>query len=162
MFTELLAESEFPAQGYFFIIVMVFSFLKWLFGKLTNKDEGEKPESLGSIFEQFIQQRDQVTPPPIQLTRAERTRITSVPPVHQQAKSQPPSSQFSSVDIEKERIAKIKRSQTPMNSAIQAKVVVENDNTAIRKKFRSKDGLRQAIIARQILGPPKALSGEKF
>ena len=162
MFTELLAESEFPAQGVLFIIVMIFSFLKWLFDKLTSKKEGGEPGTLESLYDQYrediVQRQTQVTPPPIQPVRAERPRVSASPPAIQRPASKP---KFSSVDIEKARISKIKKSQQSANdSSIKAKG--DSDNTAIRKKLRSKDGLRQAIIARQILGPPKAFTGQKF
>ena len=161
MFTELLAESEFPAQGVLFIIVMIFSFLKWLFDKLTSKKEGDEPGTLESLYDQYrediVQRQTQVTPPPIQPVRAEQPRVSDSPPAIQRPVSKP---KFSSVDIEKARISKLKRSQQSTNSTVKAKG--DCDNIAIRKKLRSKEGLRQAIIARQILGPPKAFTGQKF
>lgn len=161
MFTELLAESEFPAQGVLFIIVMIFSFLKWLFDKLTSKKEGDAPGTLESLYDQYrediVQRQTPVTPPPIQQVRAEQPRVSASPPAIQRPAANP---KFSSVDIEKVRISKLKKSQQSTNSSVKAKG--DCDNTAIRKKLRSKDGLRQAIIARQILGPPKAFTGQKF
>ena len=161
MFTELLAESEFPAQGVLFIIVMIFSFLKWLFDKLTSKKEGDAPGTLESLYDQYrediVQRQTQVTPPPIQPVRAEQPHLNASPPAIQRPAA---NTKFSSMDSENARNSILNNSQKSPHNSVKAKG--DCDNTAIRKKLRSKDGLRQAIIARQILGPPKAFTGQKF
>ena len=165
MFTELLAESEFPAQGVLFLIVMVFSFLKWLFGKLTTKKEDGDSETLESLYdhyrEEIIQRQTQVTQPPIKPVSAIAPSIATAPPALSQTDAgfKP---QYSSLDIEKARIAKLKKSQQISSSKATTVVHSTSDSTPLSKKLRTKDGLRQAIIARQILGPPKALSGQTY
>ena len=166
MFTELLAEAEFPPQGILFLIVLVFSFLKWLFGKLTSKKEGAEPGVLESLYDQYrediIQRQTQVTPPSIKPVSANLADIAARPPVLPQA-SAAPEPKFSSVDIEKARIAKIKWSQqTVTHSGVQNKARSNSYKTPLRKKLRSKNGLRKAIIARQVLGPPKGLPDHNF
>jgi hypothetical protein len=166
MFTGLLAEAEFPPQAVLFLIVLVFSFLKWLFGKLISKKEGAEPGVLESLYDQYrediIQRQTQVTPPSRRPVSSNSTSIAATPPILPQANAVP-EHKFSSVDIEKARIAKIKRSQqTVTHSGIQNKARSNSYKTPLRKKLRSKDGLRKAIIARQVLGPPKGLPDHNF
>ena len=167
MFTELLAESDFPAQGILFIIVIIFSFLKWLFGKLVNKKEEGEQGALESLYDQYrdeIRQRQsQVTHPPVKPDTS-HLNVATAPPVLPQKtqKPKPQKPKFSSVDIEKARIAKLTRSNQRRSTGVVSKASQAVDTIAIRKKLHSKEGLRQVIIARQILGPPRGLSEYKF
>ncbi|MEO1857375.1 MAG: hypothetical protein ABGY95_08455 [Rubritalea sp.] len=160
MFTELLAETDIPAQGVLFIIVMIFSFLKWLFGKLIAKKEEDDSDIFESLYEEsredIVQRQKQISPPSIKKPTVTRPlEKPSSPPKLPQQIQQP---RYSSADIEKAGKSTTKKLPLTIGDPIKSKTIGESDSSVIRKKIRSKDGLRQAIIARQILGPPKTLA----
>ena len=174
MFTELLAESEIPPQAILFIIVMVFSFLKWLFGKFTEKKEEGDSSTLESLYDQY---RDEIrahqAPPTtpqrdVAATPPQRTSTASPPPALPKtvaSKSITPlpvveqKPRFNMDDVERARKAKQNSAyERPSVSSAKADKKRTSNITLIplHRKLRHKGSLRQALLVKQILGTPKA------
>lgn len=154
MFTELLAESEFPPQGYLFIIVALFSFLKWLFTSLTKgkKSNQERIEGLDDIYEQYreeiSQRQTQLDPPPLpQQPRKAQKRKAPKPTIIE-------------TPVFQEDIAKSNGVQKVAAPITESPLHSRSNTTtpfAFRKELQTKSSLKKALILREILGPPKAL-----
>lgn len=175
MFTELLAESEIPAQAILFIIVMVFSFLKWLFGKLTTKKEEGDSDVLESLYDQY---RDEIRERQAPNAAVPQRVVAVAPPQRPPAKTAPPAlpkarasksssaytveelkPRFNSDDIERARRAKQNSAyERPSVSSAKADRKRTSNITVIplHKKLRHKGSLRQALLVKEILSKPKA------
>jgi len=174
MFTELLAESEIPAQGILFLIVMVFSFLKWLFGKLTAKKEEGDSDVLESLYDQYreeIRERQAPTTAPqrvVAVVPPQRQSVQSAPPALPKASAPKPSTpyaveeqkpRFNRDDVERARRAKQNNAyERPSVSSAKADRKRTSNITVIplHKKLRHKGSLRQALLVKEILSEPKA------
>ena len=169
---ELLAESDISGQGIVFIIVIIFSFLKWLYQNLTNKSSGterEDSEELESLYEQYreeIQQRQAVvTPPPLQPT--ERTPVTessfsATPPTLPNAPTDldPHTSvAYSQDDIERARLLKesVALASPHAHFGAKKKKTKQLPIGSLKQQLRHKKSLRNALVLQEILSPPKAL-----
>ena len=153
MFNELLAESDFPAQGYLFIVVLIFSFLKWLYTNLVNGSKGESPESeregvLESLYEQY---RGEI--------QRQQTKATP-PPLTQQPIAQPPQvptkPRYSQEDIER-ALNRVEKTSAETVEHPRKNLKVSPPMLSIKDQLRTKSSLRKALILREILDTPKAL-----
>lgn len=141
--TELLAESDFPAQGYFFILVAIFSFFKWLFTALSKrKESGADKNALDELYDQF---RDEI-----------KLKQSSPPEVIQQTYSPPalPRVREKSTARAKRSVA---RGSSKAKSIPAAPKATVNGRASFKSQLRHKNSLRRALILREILGKPKAL-----
>lgn len=170
-FYELLAQDDgFPIQGIIFLIVAIFSFLKWLYENIVGKKQQDSNESdaLEDLYEQYrdeIRQRQtQITPPEIFEPQAppplphavekESAPLTE-PEVYQEA----PEPRFSQEDIERLR-AKKANSAYAINDTPQVQRTDKRGSQSLRAELMKKGSLRKAILLREIIGPPKALSND--
>lgn len=162
---ELLADSDIPGQGIVFIIVIIFSFLKWLYTSLTNKpsDQQGTPEGLEDLYEQYregIQQRQTVAPP------QPATPEAAPPVLPPELKKEPAPKKFESVtslaysqdDIRQARL--LKKSVALASPKVKSTVKKSEhrpSTKSLRKQLRSNQSLRNAIVLKEVLGSPKAL-----
>ncbi|MFC4994344.1 hypothetical protein [Rubritalea tangerina] len=156
MFTELLAETEFPAQAILFAIVIIFSFLKWLFEKIFGKKEAdEDPSHLEDLYEQYREEiRQRQTATPQTTTQTEQApqlspAQPSPPPIPAATSSSP---RYSLEDIERARKKRLESSTSPTPQT----TTKRKKRHYLHKHLKQKNSLRQALIVKQILDKPKA------
>ena len=169
---ELLAESEIPGQGIVFIIVIIFSFLKWLYNSLTNKSsttEQEDSAELEALYEQYreeIQERQAVvTPPPLQQPESSPVTANSfsaTPPAlpNAPAELEPHTSvAYSQDDIERARLLKESVALASPNVELSKKKKKSKQLPvgSLKQQLRNKKSLRNALVLQEILRSPKAL-----
>ncbi len=159
--TELLAESDFPAEVIVFLIVIIFSFLKWLFSALIGtKNQKEESNSLEDLYEHYREKiiQRQSSPPPLP-PEAQPVSALAQPEPPAPIVSKPTKPRYSTEDIERAR------RQSPSNKSAYARPseMAEakkqpRSKKPLHKMLRNKNSLRQALLAKQILSPPKAFS----
>lgn len=161
--TELLAESDFSVsvEVIVFLIVILFSFLKWLFSALIGtKNQQEESNNLEDLYQHYREEilQKPSTPPPLP---------AEAQPVNALAQPEPPAPvvseltkpRYSTEDIERAR------RQSPANKSAYARPseMAKAKRQApskqpLHKMLRNKNSLRQALLAKQILSRPKAFS----
>ncbi|MGJ8673277.1 hypothetical protein [Rubritalea sp.] len=169
-FYELLAQDDgFPIQGILFLIIAVFSFLKWLYENIVSKNKKEQGEtdSIDDIYEQYRDEihlrnnqapetlsssQPQFIPPPIPSAKA--TTVKSPGPSKPSNTFSPT---FTQNDIERMRSTKAKTVYN-IQAAGTAKLQMKTQRNGLRAELQTKASLRKAIILREIIGPPKALT----
>lgn len=167
---ELLAESELSGQAIVFIIVMIFSFLKWLYENLTKKSSSTDQEDtaeLEALYEQYreeIQQRQSiVTPPPLNNAPEKQTvsinSTSTPPPMPAVEPAAAPPLAYSQEDIERARILKesVALASPPSISVKKKRKQQAIVTGGLKQQLRDHQSLRNAIILQEVLSPPKAL-----
>ena len=169
---QLLAEGGFdiPAQAIVFILVAIFSFLKWLFEKLAARNEEKsREEQLDGLYEMY---RDEIrerqtqvaTPPEIPQQAVPPVIPQQVQPVQQTVQTPPPTPElvtftprYSQEDIQRARASKKQPSAYSVDAINKEKRKRSMDRKKLIYQLKNKSSLRQALIVREILGPPKGL-----
>jgi hypothetical protein len=164
-FYELLAQDDgFPLQGIIILIAVIFSFLKWLYENITGKAKQDQSESddIESIYEQYrdeIQQRQTQTSPP-EFSPPPLPEVIEQSPIVEATEYQEiPAQQFSQEDIERLRARKPVSAYT-IESEQHSSSLKAASSHKLRTELKKKNSLRKAILLREILGPPKALSDQ--
>lgn len=169
MNTQPLAAIELDPQVILFIIVAIFSVLKWLFDNLTKKgvDRDQRADELEDLYDQYreeIQQRQTQSPPPLPQQEESFFQPAAAPPELPSdayaleepiAPIEPSAPRYSAEDIERARLIKESVSLSSEPKAVKSKKA--NQQSSIKKMLRSKDSLKNAIILQEVLGTPKAL-----
>ena len=154
---QLLAEGGFDisAQAIIFILVAIFSFLKWLFEKLAARDndnQKSKEKQLDGVYEMYRNEilSDYFPEQPVQ-SAPQQTQSPAPEPVRFTPR-------YSQEDIERARA----RKKEPSAYAIAPTRTQKQKSAMNRKKLiyqlKNKNTLRQALIVREILGPPKGMA----
>ncbi|MFC5049260.1 hypothetical protein ACFPK9_01320 [Rubritalea spongiae] len=172
-FYELLAQDDgFPVQGILFLVIAIFSFLKWLYENIVQKGKSQESESndLEDLYDQYrdeIRQRQSqshqqpplieessYSPPPLptqssQSASPSKKTDSSTPP---QGSPQHMQQEIERLRLKKERAAYNVDFPSPNNDFKKNRPV-----TGLRAELQKKNSLRKAILLREIIGPPKAL-----
>lgn len=164
--THLLAETEFPSQLILFGIVVVFSFLKWLFQKVTGngaqkveRDE-DVLESLYDSYRETIIQRQSAT----ETENQEADSAWLDEPVVEQTPPQlepqisavnPPHSSTPAFSYDLEKIPEKLEVAPPVEPSQRQKK--RQSSASILSSLQNKSELRKAIILQEVLQKPKAL-----
>ena len=160
---QLLAEEGFniPKEAIIFILVAIFSFLKWLFEKLAasnNDNQKSREKQLDGVYEMYrneIRERQTIVESPPVIPE----QLVPVPKQTQSPAPEPVSftPRYSQEDIERAKANK----KEPSAYAIAPTRTQKQKNSMNREKLisqlKNKNTLRQALIVREILGPPKGI-----
>ncbi len=159
---HILAESEFPAQLILFGLVVLFSFIKWLFQKITGTGQAKAErdedvlESLYDSYRETIVQRQSGTNSP-QQAEVNDWGDPVVEPLVQTAPEVPveaaPAIDAYQLDIK--NLPKKLEVSAPISVA--QKKSKSQSNTSLIRSLQNKSELKKAIILQEILNKPKAL-----
>lgn len=173
LFSELLAQDEgFPIQGIIFLIVAIFSFVKWLYENISGKkkEDADTDEDLESIYEQYreeirerqtqlIQPTPEVSsqaPPPLPASPPAQSSVAQpAKPAPKSAELTPQAPLFRQEDIERLRNKKAQAAYTIQGDTPSSRP--ERKTRSLRSELQKKNSLRKAILLREIIEPPKAL-----
>lgn len=168
---ELLADSDIPSQGIVFMIVIIFSFLKWLYTSLTNKapNQDNGSQGLADLYEQYRENIQNRQANSLEYAHSEPpVTDQSVPaPTPPELPEMPSASQkfdsatslvYSQDDIKQASVQKRGNSiASPILSSAELKRESRSPQKSITSQLRNKQSLRNALVLQEILSPPKAL-----
>ncbi|SHJ32237.1 hypothetical protein SAMN02745181_1761 [Rubritalea squalenifaciens DSM 18772] len=165
-----LADIDLDPRIILAIGFLVFSGLKWLFGKVGSQGQAKHESDLEDIYEQYreeirrkqtsnptappqvIQQPAQTPPPlPIQHKSAQVSKPTTVESLTRSYRKQEPKLS----KAEQEALEKIQSSGNLLRSKRRKKA--RHGKTSYTKLLSTPDSARQAIVLSEVLGPPKAM-----
>lgn len=155
----LLADIPLDPQIIIALLFVVFGGVKWLFEKVTKKDQPHDiSSSIEDVYDQYraqiVDQQTKIkkpTPPPVSDPEAE-PGFTLPTPAQSFVAKEPTVPNLTAA--EKEALDRLKQESVPSRKSHRAR---GSQAAKVRQLLQNPDSVQTAIVLQEVLGPPKAL-----